>query len=156
MILVSACLIGVDCKYNGGNNKNDKLINYLKNKNIVPVCPEQLGGLCTPRIPAEIVGGSATDVINGKAKVINKEGLDVTKEFLKGAYETLKICRNLGINKAILKEKSPSCGSNQVYDGSFKSNLIDGYGITAALLIKDGIDLKSEKYFEGGEENGLK
>lgn len=150
MILVSACLIGVDCKYNGCNNKNDKLVDYLKDKNIVPVCPEQLGGLCTPRIPAEIVGGSAEDVINGKAKVINKEGLDITAEFLKGAYETLKICRTLGVKKAILKEKSPSCGINKVYDGSFKSNIIDGYGITAALLIKNGVDLKSEKYFEGG------
>ncbi|WP_099188627.1 DUF523 domain-containing protein [Tepidibacter mesophilus] len=151
MILVSACLIGVDCRYNGGNNKNDKMMDYLKDKNIIPVCPEQLGGLCTPRIPAEIVGGSADDVIDGEAKVINKEGQDVTKEFLKGAYETLKICRTLEIKKAILKEKSPSCGSNQVYDGSFKSKIIDGYGITAALLIKDGIDLKSETYFEGGE-----
>ncbi|WFD09488.1 DUF523 domain-containing protein [Tepidibacter hydrothermalis] len=151
MILVSACLIGVDCKYNGGNNKNDKLMEYLKDKMVIPVCPEQLGGLCTPRIPAEIVGGSAEDVIDGKAKVINKENQDVTEEFLKGAYETLKICRTLGIKKAVLKEKSPSCGTNQVYDGSFKSKIIDGYGITAVLLIKDGIDLKSEKYFEGGE-----
>ncbi|CAH2212396.1 DUF523 domain-containing protein [Tepidibacter aestuarii] len=156
MILVSACLIGVDCKYNGCNNKNDKIINYLKDKNIVPVCPEQLGGLCTPRIPAEIVEGSADDVIDGNAKVVNKEGQDVTEEFLKGAYETLKICRILGVKQAILKEKSPSCGSNQIYDGSFKSKLIDGYGITAALLIKDGVDLKSEKYFGGGEKNGLK
>lgn len=150
MILVSACLIGVDCKYSGGNNKNDKLMDYLKGKNMIPICPEQLGGLCTPRTPAEIVGGSADDVIDGKAKVINKEGLDITAEFLKGAYETLKICRTLGIKKAILKEKSPSCGINQVYDGSFKSNIIDGYGITAAILIKNGVDLKSDKYFEGG------
>ncbi len=156
MILVSACLIGVDCKYNGRNNKNDKLMDYLENKTVIPVCPEQLGGLCTPRIPAEIVGGSADDVIDGKAKVINKEGLDITGEFLKGAYETLKICRTLDIKKGILKEKSPSCGINQVYDGSFKSKLIDGYGITAALLMKNGVDLKSETYFEGGDENGLK
>ncbi|MEJ8554050.1 DUF523 domain-containing protein [Tepidibacter sp. Z1-5] len=151
MILVSACLIGVDCKYNGGNNKNDGLMDYLKDKTVIPVCPEQLGGLCTPRIPAEIVGGNADDVIDGKAKVINKENQDVTEEFLKGAYETLKICRTLGVKNAILKEKSPSCGINQVYDGSFKSKIIDGYGITAALLIKSGVDLKSETYFEGGE-----
>ncbi|SHH24451.1 DUF523 domain-containing protein [Tepidibacter thalassicus] len=147
MILVSACLLGVNCKYNGKNNENEKLIDYLRDKNIIPICPEQLGGLSTPRIPAEIVGGDGADVLNEKAKVINKNGEDVTDEFLKGAYEALKIAKMFNCTEAILKLKSPSCGIKQIYNGTFTGKLRDGLGVTAALFKKNGIKLKSEEEF---------
>lgn len=114
---------------------------YCKGKNIIPICPEQLGGLTTPRLPAEIKDGNGEKVLDGLARVINKEGLDVTDNFLKGAYESLKIAEVLGAKKAILKERSPSCGVKQIYDGNFKGNLIKASGITAALLKSRGIEV---------------
>ncbi len=145
MYLISACLCGVNCKYNGLNNLNDKCLELLRKGEALLVCPEQLGGLNTPRIPSEILG-NAKDIIElNKGKVINKEGKDVTKEFLKGAKETLKIAKEKKKKKAILKESSPSCGRNFVYDGSFTGNKIKGKGITAYLLEKEGIEIISEK-----------
>ena len=144
MILVSACLVGVDCKYNGGNNKNNNILEYIKDKKYILVCPEQLGGLPTPRIPAEIVDGEGKDVLCKKSKVINKEGKDVSENFLKGAYETLKIAKMYNCKEAILKSKSPSCGNKQIYDGNFKGNLKNGMGVTAALLTKEGIKVINE------------
>ncbi|OPJ55172.1 DUF523 domain-containing protein [Alkalithermobacter paradoxus] len=144
MILVSACLLGVDCKYNGKNNEDHKVIDYLKDKQFVLVCPEQLGGLTTPRVPSEIVEGCGEAVLDRKARVIDKEGKDVTKNFIKGAYETLKIARLLNCSEAILKEKSPSCGTTIIYDGTFNNNLKQGLGVTAAILKREGINLKSE------------
>lgn len=145
MYLISACLCEVNCKYNGLNNLNDKCLELLRKGEALLVCPEQLGGLNTPRIPSEILG-NAKDIIElNKGKVINKEGKDVTKEFLKGAKEALKIAKEANIKKAILKESSPSCGSNFVYDGSFTGNKIKGKGITAYLLEKEGIEIISEK-----------
>ena len=145
MYLISACLCGVNCKYNGLNNLNDKCLELLRKGEALLVCPEQLGGLNTPRIPSEILG-NAKDIIElNKGKVINKEGKDVTKEFLKGAKEALKIAKEANIKKSILKESSPSCGSNFVYDGSFTGNKIKGKGITAYLLEKEGIEIISEK-----------
>lgn len=145
MYLISACLCGVNCKYNGLNNLNDKCLELLRKGEALLVCPEQLGGLNTPRIPSEILG-NAKDIIElNKGKVINKEGKDVTKEFLKGAKEALKIAKEANIKKAILKESSPSCGSNFVYDGNFTGNKIKGKGITAYLLEKEGIEIISEK-----------
>lgn len=145
MYLISACLCGINCKYNGLNNLNDKCLELLRKGEALLVCPEQLGGLNTPRIPSEILG-NAKDIIElNKGKVINKEVKDVTKEFLKGAKETLKIAKEANIKKAILKESSPSCGRNFVYDGSFTGNKIKGKGITAYLLEKEGIEIISEK-----------
>ena len=145
MYLISACLCGVNCKYNGLNNLNDKCLELLRKGEALLVCPEQLGGLNTPRIPSEILG-NAKDIIElNKGKVINKEGKDVTKEFLKGGKEALKIAKEANIKKAILKESSPSCGSNFVYDGSFTGNKIKGKGITTYLLEKEGIEIISEK-----------
>ena len=145
MYLISACLCGVNCKYNGLNNLNDKCLELLRKGEALLVCPEQLGGLNTPRIPSETLG-NAKDIIElNKGKVINKEGKDVTKEFLKGAKEALKIAKEANIKKAILKESSPSCGSNFVYGGSFTGNKIKGKGITAYLLEKEGIEIISEK-----------
>ncbi|MGF0553923.1 DUF523 domain-containing protein [Clostridioides difficile] len=135
MILVSACLIGINCKYSGDNNENEKVKEYLKGKEFTLVCPEQLGGLSTPRPPAEIVDG----------KVITKDNKDVTENFVRGANETLKIANLYVCNEAILKEGSPSCGCNLIYDGSFSGKKIPGKGITARLLEEEGIKVKSEK-----------
>lgn len=147
MIVISACLCGVDCKYNGGNNLNNKLFKFLKEEKAILVCPEQMGGLTTPRIPCEIMGGDGEDVLNGDAKVVNKEGKDCTKEFLKGAYEALKIAKKVNAKKAIFKAKSPSCGCGKIYDGSFSGNKIEGNGVTAALFLKNGIEIITEENF---------
>lgn len=135
MILVSACLLGINCKYNGGNNFNQKVFDLVKEGKAIPVCPEQLGGLKTPRIPSEV------KIIDGKRYVVNSEGKDVTEQFEKGAIEVLNIAQKLGIKKAVLKSKSPSCGVNKIYSGNFDKQLVDGNGITADLLIKNGIEV---------------
>ncbi|WP_338469438.1 DUF523 domain-containing protein [Niallia sp. XMNu-256] len=145
MILVSACLIGYDVKYNGSNNFTETINNWLKDKKAIPVCPEVLGGLSIPRDPAEIVGGDGDDVINGKAKVITKYGKDVTEAFLKGARETLTIALNAGATTVILKERSPSCGGSNIYSGDFNGNKKQGLGVTAALLRRHGIKVFTEE-----------
>lgn len=139
MILVSACLLGVNCKYNGENNYNDKVIKFLKNKKFIPVCPEQLGGLQTPRLASEIV------LKKNKKYVLNVNNEDVTKQFVRGANEVLNIAKKFNCSLAVLKAKSPSCGFGKIYDGSFSSKLVDGNGITAQLLIDNNIKVISEK-----------
>ena len=133
MILVSACLCGINCKYNGSNNYNEKIFKLVKEGKAIPICPEQLGGLSTPRLPSEIKEG----------KVINKEGIDVTNNFKRGANEVLELCKKLKINKVILKSKSPSCGKGKIYDGNFNGTLIDGNGILTELLLKNEIEVIS-------------
>lgn len=144
MIAVSACLIGINCKYNGNNNENDKVVEYLKDKNFILICPEQLGGLSTPRNPAEIINGDGYSVINNEAKILDNSGKDVSSEFIKGANECLKIAKIYGCKEAILKEGSPSCGSNFIYDGSFSGKKISGVGTTTALFRKSKIKVISE------------
>lgn len=151
MILVSACLLGHNCKYNGGNNKNPELIDLLKDKKIIPVCPEELGGLPTPRLACEIINGTGKDVLEGNSKVINKAGLDLTNNFILGAKNTLREAQKSGSQCAILKSRSPSCGVKYIYDGTFTSNLISGDGVTTALLKKHGIKVISEEDFIKGE-----
>lgn len=153
MYLISSCLCGVNCKYSGGNNLNEKCLDLFKEGKAILVCPEQLGGLSTPRTPAEIKG-TARGVINREDKVFTKESIDVTEAFLKGAYETLNIAKLGKVKKAILKEGSPSCGVNYVYDGSFKGIKINGKGVTTAILEENGIEVLSEVNF-GGKENGI-
>ncbi len=144
--LVSACLLGIKCNWKGDESyPNQKLLELAKGEVLVPVCPEQLGGLPTPRSPQEIQGGDGNDVLNGRARVVNKEGNDVTTAFLRGAEETLKIARLLGIGEFIGKSGSPSCGCNWVYDGSFSGKRISGRGVTAALLERNGIRLIAEE-----------
>ena len=145
MILVSACLLGINCKYNGDNNKNEQVEKYLKDKKFILVCPEQLGGLSTPRNPSEIINLDKDNVIEGNTVVINNKNLDVTEEFKKGALETLKIAKIYGCKKAILKEGSPSCGSSFIYDGSFKGKKVNGSGVTTSLLRQNNIVVISEK-----------
>ncbi|WP_042276979.1 DUF523 domain-containing protein [[Clostridium] dakarense] len=144
MIAVSACLLGINCKYNGNNNENEKVVNYLKNKKFVLICPEQLGGLSTPRNPAEIINGDGYNAINNESKIVDKNNRDVSSEFIKGANESLKIAKIYGCREAILKEGSPSCGCNFIYDGSFSGKKINGVGITTALFRKNGIKVISE------------
>lgn len=152
MYLISACLCGINCKYNGLNNYNEICERLLKENKAIPICPEQLGGLSTPRIPCELQG-TANEIIQGKNKVINKDGIDVTEMFLKGANEVLKISKMLNVDKVILKEGSPSCGVNFVYDGTFSGKRIAGMGITSQLLNDAAIDIYSENDL-GGIEDG--
>ncbi|MBO4293331.1 MAG: DUF523 domain-containing protein [Clostridia bacterium] len=137
MILVSACLAGINCKYNGGNNYNEKIFKMVKNGKAIPVCAEQLGGLTTPRIPAEI------KIIDGKKHAINKKGQDVTEQFEKGAREILELAKKLEIKQAILQPRSPSCGVGKIYSGNFDGKLIDGNGFLAELLLENGIEVLS-------------
>ena len=139
MIIISACLCGCNCKYNGKNNENEKCVNLLKKGKAILICPEQLGGMTTPRIPSEILKN------NGVKLVINKNGEDVTNFFEKGAKEALNIAELVNSKVAILKDGSPSCGSNFIYDGNFSGNKINGEGITASLFRKNGIKVFSEK-----------
>ncbi|CEH35743.1 DUF523 domain-containing protein [Romboutsia lituseburensis] len=145
MILVSACLLGINCKYNGDNNKDFKVLEYLKDKEFIIVCPEQLGGMSTPRDPSEIIRLDGDAVINGETSVITNKRLDVTKKFKLGANETLKIAKLYNCKEAILKEGSPSCGSNYIYDGTFTGKKRDGIGVTTSLLKHNGIKVISEK-----------
>ena len=147
MILVSACLAGFDVKYNGSHNLNEKIKKWFDEKKAIPICPEVLGGLSIPREPAEIVGGEGEDVLDGHAKVITNNGIDVTEQFMKGANETLKIALDLNATMVILKERSPSCGSSMIYSGEFNGNKIKGAGVTAALLKRNGIQVLSEENF---------
>jgi uncharacterized protein YbbK (DUF523 family) len=125
-LLVSACLLGENCKYNGGNNRSEALLALLARYpvRLVPVCPEQLGGLSTPRVPAECREG----------RVVDRNGQDVTAAFDKGAALTVTRCLQAGCAAAVLKARSPSCGSGQVYDGSFSGVLVAGDGVTCARL----------------------
>ena len=140
-ILVSACLLGVNCRYDGGNSRDENAINRLKADELIPVCPEEAGGLSTPRPPVEIVGGDGNDVLNGKAKVMTVDGEDKTEEFLKGARHALELAQSQGATCVIFKAKSPSCGCGTIYDGSFSGTLISGDGVTTALLKRHGIEV---------------
>ncbi|MBP2032448.1 uncharacterized protein YbbK (DUF523 family) [Clostridium algifaecis] len=145
MIIVSACLCGINTRYDGGSSSNEKVLKLLKEGKAIPICPEQLGGLKTPRCACEISVGSGKDVIEGTAAVISKDNENLTREFLKGAYEALKISKICEANTAILKSNSPSCGCGKIYDGSFTGNKISGNGITAELFIRNGIKVYTEK-----------
>jgi len=144
MKLCSACLIGVKCRYDGENKPNKKVVALLKEEILIPICPEQLGGQSTPRSDAEISGGDGLKVLKDRAKVIESSGKDVTKFFIAGAKEAVKLAEKFNIKEAILKQKSPSCGSGMIYDGTFSKKLIKGDGVTTALLKKNGIKVISE------------
>ncbi len=146
MKLISACLLGIRCTWNGNDKyKNGRAIELSRVETLIPVCPEQLGGLPTPRAPQEIQDGTGEDVLNGKCKVLNRNGEDVTRKFIKGAEETLNIARQLNIKEFIAKSRSPSCGWGQIYDGTFSGRLIDGDGVTTTLLKKNGVRIIPEE-----------
>lgn len=133
-ILVSACLLGVACRYDGKRKPNEAVIALKEKYNLIPVCPEIMGGLPTPRLPSEIRGET----------VIMENGEDVTDKYSRGAEETLRLARLFGCGKAVLKEKSPSCGSGRIYDGTFSKTLTEGNGVTAGILLANGIRVAGE------------
>ena len=135
MIFVSACLLGENCKYSGGNNRNETVISFLNDKEYLAVCPERAGGLPAPRPLAEIRDG----------RVIDKEGKDVTAEFLLGAEKTLALAKKHRPELCILKANSPSCGCGEIYDGTFSGRKISGNGKTVELLLKNGFSVITEK-----------
>ncbi len=133
-ILISACLLGTACRYDGKSKPLKEALDLAEKYHLIPVCAEILGGLPTPRIPCEIVGD----------KVLNRNGEDKTEKYVKGANEVLKLAQIFGCDTAVLKERSPSCGSGEIYDGSFAGKLCQGDGICAALLKKHGIKVLGE------------
>lgn len=145
MILISACLAGVNCKYNGSHNLNPIGKQLVAEGRALPVCPEQLGGLPTPRRPAEIRGGDGRDVLLGRARVLDQSGADVTQEYLYGAENTLYLAQATGARTAIFKERSPSCGVEIIYDGSHRGSTSRGSGVTTAKLRENGITVVSEE-----------
>ncbi len=133
-IIISGCLLGCDCRYKGDNCKCEELVALAENHTLIPVCPEQLGGLATPRNPAEIVGD----------KVISNQGKDVTYEYKKGAETALHIAKINNVDVAVLKANSPSCGKGIIYDGTFTGNKVAGNGIAAEMFLNAGIRVFTE------------
>lgn len=143
--MVSACLLGTRCAWDGkARYKNGKVIELLGKETLIPLCPEQLGGLATPREFQEIEKGSGDDVLDGRSRVKNKIGRDVTRQFIRGAKEALKIAKQYNIKEFIAKSRSPSCGCGSIYDGSFSKRLIKGDGVTVALFKRNGIKVITE------------
>lgn len=142
MIVVSSCLCGINCKYSGENNLNENALKLVNQGKAVPICPEQLGGLKTPRNPAEIIEKA------GEIKVVTEAGADVTDEFLLGAKRSLEIAKVLGAKKAILQRRSPSCGFGKIYDGTFSGKLIPGNGLTVRLFLENGIEVISDEEYD--------
>lgn len=134
-VLVSACLLGVGCRYDGGHKLCPQVTALIQRDELIPVCPEQLGGLPTPRPACEISGGS----------VINQQGEDRTEPFLRGAEEALRLYRLLNCEAAILKSRSPSCGKGLIYDGSFTRTLVSGNGVFAQMLLDEGVKVYTEE-----------
>lgn len=147
MIVVSSCLAGISCRYNGTHHVISKLETLVKEKKAMFVCPEMLGGFSTPREPAEIVGGSGSDVLDGEATVVTKSGVDVTSSYINGAQKALKAAKDVHASYVVLKEDSPSCGSSMIHDGTFSSIKKAGEGVTAALLRRNGITVISDVEF---------
>lgn len=137
-ILISACLLGVSCRYDGAAKPHPLAGKLAERHELVPVCPEQLGGLPTPRPPAERQGG----------RVTARTGADVTEPYRRGAEEAMRLCRLLGCRAAVLKERSPSCGRGEIYDGTFTGTLAAGDGVTAELLVSHGIPVYGESRIE--------
>ena len=144
-VLVSACLAGRACRFDGTGAYEDEVARLVAEGRAVLVCPEVDGGLGTPRPAAEIEGGDGDDVLAGRARVVTGEGIDVTDAYLKGARRALEVARRTGAGSAILKARSPSCGSGLIYDGTFTGTLEAGDGVTAALLRAEGIDVLSDE-----------
>ena len=135
MKLCSACLLGINCRYNGKNKMNEKVLEIAKKEVLIPVCPEQLAGMSTPRNSAEIVDG----------KILEQDGRDMTRIYMNGVSEAMKVVEMLGVTEAILKQKSPTCGCGKIYDGTFSGNLTDGDGLFTKALKQKNIKVVSEE-----------
>ena len=145
MILVSACLAGEKCKYSGGDNLHPEIARLVKEGRAVMVCPEQLGGLPTPRCPSEIIAG----------RVVNTRGEDVSANFEEGARKARAVCRQHHCTAAVLKGLSPSCGCHGIYDGTFSHKVVAGKGVFAQLLEKEGVACMDENEYEEAHKHGL-
>ncbi|MEL5953602.1 DUF523 domain-containing protein [Streptomyces sp. CLV115] len=141
-ILVSACLRGVPCRFDGRHKASPEIDEAVAGRDVVSFCPEVAGGLMTPRRPAELVGGDGHDVLDGTARVVEDTGRDVTAQFMDGAERALAAAQNGGCTEALLMPRSPSCGRGAVYDGLFAGRLVPGDGVTAALLERNGITVR--------------
>jgi uncharacterized protein YbbK (DUF523 family) len=149
-LIISACLLGVACNHEGRGSPRAVVDELARRYRLVPVCPEVLGGLSTPRPPAELTGGDGADVLAGcgdagNARVVNVDGDDVTAAYRRGARATVTLAQAVGATRAVLKARSPSCGSSAVYDGTFSRRLVPGRGVTAAALAAIGMDVGSEE-----------
>jgi len=144
--LISACLLGVNCRYNGTSSLIPELGNLLDTGRLIPVCPEVLGGLSTPREACEIIIQK-----DGSKRVMSQSGLDCTSEFLSGAEKVLNIAQTCEVDKVILKANSPSCGCGNIYDGQFSGRLIEGNGLTSQLLLENDVEVYNENNWTQGE-----
>ena len=144
-LVVSACLLGLKTKYNGGDNRREEVLALENSCLFVPICPEQLGGLPTPRAPAEIQGGDGHDVLAGSATVTTRAGKDCTAAFISGARQSLEVAKLVGAQVALLKARSPSCGSDCIYNGQFNGTTTGGDGVTAACFRQAGLTVFTEE-----------
>jgi uncharacterized protein YbbK (DUF523 family) len=155
LILVSACLLGVACRFDGESCPQVELRGLAAHGHVVPICPEVAGGLPTPRIPAEIedahTGLDGDAVLEGRTRVLLSDGTDVTAHFVAGAEVALALAQRLGVRRAILKSSSPSCGAGQIHEGVFAGTLVPGDGVTTALLKSAGIQVITEQDLAQGE-----
>ncbi len=149
MILVSACLLGVACRYDGQSHPEAKVRDLAAHGRLVPICPEMAGGLPTPRPPAEIEGAveglDGEAVLLGRTRVVRGDGTDISAAFIAGAEAALALARRLGLRRAILKADSPSCGVGHIHSGRFDGQRVPGDGVTTALLKRDGINVSTER-----------
>jgi uncharacterized protein YbbK (DUF523 family) len=148
LTLVSACLLGIACRFDGGSCPVAWVAELAAQGRAVPICPEVSGGLPTPRLPAEIEGAHAGldghAVLDGRSRVVRSDGADLTPAFVAGAEAALDLARRLGIRQAILKANSPSCGAGQIHEGQFAGTLVPGDGVTSALLKRAGLDISKD------------
>lgn len=155
LVLASACLLGVACRYDGQSCPDRELSRLAAYGSVIPICPEVSGGLSTPRLPAEIQkaheGLDGTAVLEGRTRVLQGDGTDVTSQFIAGAWATLAVARRYDIRRAILKANSPSCGAGRIHEGLFAGTLVPGDGVTAALLKRVGLQVCTEEDLPGGE-----
>lgn len=152
MKLVSACLVGINCKWNGKSHSIKKIIEEFEKGDIIPLCPEILGGLSIPRSPCGIFNGTGADVINGTHRVISTKGEDFTKNFIEGSGIFLEIAKKIGVKQVILKKTSPCCGVDKTWqmryeNGKYKNHLVDGDGVLTALLKRNEIKVIIEGMF---------
>lgn len=146
-MIVSACTAGIACSHDGRPRENPKIRALVEAGEAIAVCPEQLGGRPTPRQTTEIAGGDGKAVLEGRARVITRDGQDVSADFLNGARRVLDIARRHGCHQAVLKARSPSCGRGEIYDGSFSGAKKPGDGVTAALLAGEGLTVITDEEF---------
>jgi uncharacterized protein YbbK (DUF523 family) len=144
-VVLSACVAGVACTHEAEAKTRDWALRLMAEGRAVTVCPEVAGGLPVPRPAAEIIGGDGHDVLDGRARVVDEHGVDVTEQYLRGAQAALAAARRAGATRAILKARSPSCGSGRIFDGTFTGGTAAGDGVTAALLTRSGIEVLTDE-----------